>query len=888
VLSAHWRKAPYALVHYRSVLLSVFVAALLAALASSSSPFVTTAAASEALKNQLTELSSFATGLEIRTTGSQFGPASLRQLQQDAIQQVSAVDRLRINLGYTRRAVLTTEAGPVRVLGSKGESEVVLMSRTDSLAHVKVLAQVAGSGVWISDLTAKDAGVKPGETVRLEGLQSYLRPTSPRLRVKGIYRALAYSPESDYWGNLYQEIYPRPPDGGVPPPYVLMTNSALLHVLANRSGGASTVDLPADSSGLTLSGARALARKFDALRHTLRSSSLGQKLGCSSPGRSCTVISALSSAVVLADRNASAVTPAVTLLSDIGTALALAVAAAAGVFLVRRRRAEAALLYSRGEHVARFAARTAVEVLGPTLAGGAAGFAVAFALTDVFAPTGSLDPGTSRAGAAHAVVAVAIGLCLLVAAAGVSFLRLFDTGARRVSWLRWLPWEVPVLAAAVYLLVQITSGGGVTASGSSGAHNPTLAVFVFPLLLVAAVAGLAARGVRLMLRTRSGRVVRAQRTPVYLALRRLAASRGLLIVLAVVSAVSLGAFFYVETLANSLHHTTIEKAYMATGSDAQAVVQDSQTIPRSFPYPATKIQFGNQVATLGSSIGTAIDVMVVDPATLIRTLHWEADWGPNPTKALQTLAATPSQPLPVIVTSDLAKTRAIYIEDKRFPVRVLASVRAFPFMATGIPLLITSYSALDALEARTKFFDALGLVGTYVWVKGPPSEVGRALTSLAPTYPPQTIDTFLRNPDVVLATRTFRFMRLIAVGAGVLAILGLLLYLQARQRSQVIASALARRMGFGRLAEWVSLCLELGAILAFAGLVGGGVAVAAARPIVGHIDPLPNDPPSPIVAIPTGEILTAAGALVVLALAAGALTSWFANRADVGEALRVA
>jgi HAMP domain-containing protein len=86
----------------------------------------------------------------------------------------------------------------------------------------------------------------------------------------------------------------------------------------------------------------------------------------------------------------------------------------------------------------------------------------------------------------------------------------------------------------------------------------------------------------------------------------------------------------------------------------------------------------------------------------------------------------------------------------------------------------------------------------------------------------------------------------------------------------------------------VSLCLELGAILVFAGLIGGGVAVAAARPIVGHIDPLPNDPPSPIVAVPTGEILIAAGALVVLALAAGALTSWLANRADVGEALRVA
>jgi hypothetical protein len=185
-------------------------------------------------------------------------------------------------------------------------------------------------------------------------------------------------------------------------------------------------------------------------------------------------------------------------------------------------------------------------------------------------------------------------------------------------------------------------------------------------------------------------------------------------------------------------------------------------------------------------------------------------------------------------------------------------------------------------------FGALGTPGTFVWAKGPPADVARALSSLDPTYPPLTINTFLRDPDVVLATRTFRFMRAIAIGAGILAILSLLLYLQARQRSQIIASALARRMGFGAVAETVSLCLELGAILCFAGLVGGAVAIAAARPIVRHIDPLPKYPPSPIVAVPTGEILVVAGALVVLALVAGALTSWFASRADVGEALRVA
>ena len=95
-------------------------------------------------------------------------------------------------------------------------------------------------------------------------------------------------------------------------------------------------------------------------------------------------------------------------------------------------------------------------------------------------------------------------------------------------------------------------------------------------------------------------------------------------------------------------------------------------------------------------------------------------------------------------------------------------------------------------------------------------------------------------------------------------------------------------MGFGRGAEIVSLSLELGAILLFAAVLGGGIAIAAARPVTRHLDPLPQDTPSPIFAVPTSEILVAAGAILVVTLLAGALTSWFASRTDVAEALRVA
>jgi putative ABC transport system permease protein len=887
-VSAHWRKAPYALVHHRSVLLAVFVAALLAALASSSAPFVTTAVASEALKNKLADLSPYATGLQIWSARALLGSESAAQLRDSADEHERTAAGLRQRIPHLRPPLFTYESGPLLVSAPGGGDSVRLLARTDALEHVRVLAKTGGSGIWISDITAHSLRAKPGDTIRLEGLRSYSRPRSPRVRVKGIYEALAHTAETDYWGNLYQEIYPRTLDADVPPPYALVRPDQLFGLFAGYSQPIEQgVELPVDPKGMTLAQARSLDKRFTSVRGALRSSTFGQKLGCTGRtvvAKPCTVISSLSAAVVLADRNASAVTPAVTLLSELGTGIALAVAAAAGAFLVRRRRAEAALLYARGEHAGVFAARSALEVLAPALAGGAAGFALALGLIDVFAPSGSVSGGTVWSGVWHGAAAAAIAVCLLVACATLSFLRLYDTAPRGPSRLRLVPWELIPFAAAAALLVRIMSEGAIS-TGRSSAHVPTLAVFVFPLLLVTAVAGAAARVVRAVLATGFGRP-RRRPASVYLALRRLAAGRGLVVVLAVVSAASLGSFFYIETLAESLSQTTTEKAYIATGSDANAIVSDAQQIPRSFPYPVSRVQFANQAAS--SPNGTWVDVMLVDPETLARTLHWQRDWGSNPAGALRRLQDAASQPLPAIVTSDLSRRDAIVISGRRIPMRTLAVVDTFPFVASGIPLVITTYRALHDLETRTQLYGSLGVLATYAWGKGPPADVGRALASLQPAYPPATINTFLRNPDVLVSTRTFGFMRLIAAGAGVLALVGLLLYLQARQRSQAIASTLARRMGFGRSAETLSLCLELAAILAFAAVVGGGVALAAAVPIVHRIDPLPDYPPSPLFTVPLTEIVIAAAVLFVLAGAAGALTSWLARRADVAEALRVA
>src|SRR2546430_9271332 len=54
-------------------------------------------------------------------------------------------------------------------------------------------------------------------------------------------------------------------------------------------------------------------------------------------------------------------------------------------------------------------------------------------------------------------------------------------------------------------------------------------------------------------------------------------------------------------------------------------------------------------------------------------------------------------------------------------------------------------------------------------------------------------------------------------------------------------------------------------------------ALPISAPVVRRIDPLPQDPPSPIFTVPAGEIVLTALAPVVFAVAAGALTSRFAR-----------
>ncbi len=878
-----------ALRYHPTVLVAVAVAATLVALAASSSPFVTTAVASEALRNKLDELTPLSTGLQIQFPGlaANVPPSVGRQLQASHARD-AVIGKLAARLPHVGAPIYTAETAgnDLNIFEPAGDQAIRMLARPGAVAHVKKLSEVSGPGVWISNITAETAKLEAGDTFRLDSDSKH----PLRYRVKGVYRALAQSPVTPYWTNFFEDAWPQTLDASPPTPYVFVSRPQLYRAAASQQGTdvQQRAELPVDPKGITLPQARDLDRRFTAVRDATRSA-FGSKLGCIRTfggGHSCTVQTSLSSAVALADQNVSAIQPVVTLLADIAAAIALGVAAAAGVFLVRRRSAESSLLYARGESPATFTGRTFVEVLLPTLAGGLLGFGLAYGLTSVFTPRGALSSATVWSGAAHAAVGVAIGAlaaagrrrlqlraplrhghaCAAVlgalplvggARSGGSGVSLRRPAKRRRALREWPDGLSSSDAGGVPLPAADRRGAG----GAGSAPRPR-------------TAAVAAAGAR----TRCGRVPRAAAAGCRARVaRRAHGGLGRRVRCLVLRRRALE-LAHAHHDGEGLHRERQRRAGCDPADRAR---------PDQVPYPVTKVQFANQGIFIDDE-STPANLMAVDPSTLASTLHWQGDWGPNPAGLVRKLGAAPSRPLPVITTKDAAGMHTLLISEVPFPVRVVGTVNTFPGTEAGVPLVITPFNALaseggappPARSARRAVHLPLG--------EGPSGfgcacPVGLGGTSLLRDDGRHvSARPGRRAGDAHLCLHAHRRDRVGRARAD-----RVLLYLQARQRSQVIASAITRRMGLRQSTETLSLCLELAAILFFAAIVGGAVAIAAASPIVRHLDPLPLDPPAPIFVFPVLVVLIAAVGLALFTIVASAITSWLARRTDVSEAIRV-
>jgi putative ABC transport system permease protein len=133
---------------------------------------------------------------------------------------------------------------------------------------------------------------------------------------------------------------------------------------------------------------------------------------------------------------------------------------------------------------------------------------------------------------------------------------------------------------------------------------------------------------------------------------------------------------------------------------------------------------------------------------------------------------------------------------------------------------------------------------------------------------------------------TFDFLEIYAALAGLIAVGGVLLYVDTRQRHRNLSYALARRMGLRRSEHLQAGMIEMGS-MTLVGVVAGLVAARiAAGSLYRALDAVPETPPGPrwIGAIDL-SLLVVAIALAVATIAA-ILAQRTADGADTSELLR--
>ncbi len=866
-----WVKAPLLLLRYPPLFAALFALAGLAALSAASAPMFRRGVESGSLQAQLRDLSPLAAGLEVRVPAA--GVEGDRRRR-------AAVSRVARDVGGVGTPVVTSMI-PVQAGGRVAPGlELIAMARSGALDHVRHVTAGRPGGVWVADSTAKALRLRPGRTLVLTEHIFNGRAPSIAVRVAGVYRTLEADCCGPYWSNWVQDIRSPDPDSPLPPAFVLMPESTLLRVarrlhpiVENR------FEIPARTT-LTVDDAKQLQARLVALERQITSpgSRVGRKLGCGAGAPACSTSSSLSSALAIATADVAAVSPTIWLLAACGLVVSLGLAVTAGLFLVRRRSDEVNVLFVRGEAAGAFATRVALESVLPATIGAAVGVVASLSLLKLLAPPGAVDSGVVWTGIAYGVAGASLAIAAAAAGAAVAFPR---PGRRRSPsriTLR-LPWELLAVAATVLLLALLLSGRGL-ARDSTGATHPRLTVFLLPMVAVTGAAGLATRG--------GTRLLRGLHTtsPVWLllALRRLASGRAALVAVVVAVAAAFGMFAYASTLSASLMRSTAEKAYISTGGDVQGIVDPSAGGTRSFPFPVALAQVDQSNVSFDS--GAPVDLVSADPAALVRTLRWGNGWPDDPRALLPRLAMR-SDRLLAIASRDAPDGTAIIDQGVRIPITIVGRA-AIPAARAGRPALLVSSKALRDVAVRNHILYPAPGVSGLVWAKGVPAVVERALraSNLHPFYL-TTPEEITKSASVAAAKRSYRYVRVVGIALSLLALVALLLYLQARQRSQLISSAFARRMGLRSRADTWAVAFEAAIVMLFAGLLGGGVAALVAQAVVRHVDSLPQYAPGPVSVVPWTVLVVGLAIAVVAGSLVGAAAAVVARHSDVAEALRL-
>ncbi len=864
-----WTRAPRLLWRFPVVWWALAATGALLGLAVAVTPLYLGSIATASVAHQAAGRCAWTAGLSARGAGALpaggaagAGPEVAAGLLGDEGRTVLDLDARAAHLGPP----VATLVGGAAAQAPPGrrDVDVQVIYRTGGEQRIHVTARVPGEGVLLTEEVAAALDSPPGTTVHLAGDAA----TAPyAVRVVGTYRDLADLPVAPYWCSIDRLVHLQDIFGVmVPPPIALATEPGVVTGLASQVDPARQLGAYLERplrQGVTIDQAdQAMTGVRRAVRGVPRSDGRG---------RHAALTTELPFIVHRAHAVQAATTPPIAALATGAVLAALGLAGVAGSFWAERRRSELDLLSARGVGPGALAGKAALECAPPLLLGVLVGSLLAALAVVAVGPAAEVSTGAATLAAA-AVPAGGL-LALAVLAASVRR-RLRSEGAAtaQVRHRSLRDGQVAVLEVALLVgtLVELRHVGRLRAIPDV----TTLPSFGLSRLLLPLLALLLTARLALRLLVRGLRRVRGRGDglplPLLLAAQRLASVPRVPAALAVVVAVASGTCVYSAGLADSLQRTVTAKADLFVGARTSIELLGPQQVP-ALPGAAHRTEVFVMADTTRRGAG-AVDVLGVDPTTFAQGAAWQPGYASSPLAALMARLRAPAAAgvVPAVAVGDVPDHLVVGFGREApavdVPLAVVARAEAFPDEGS-VPLLVVSTATLSSTAPAAVRFST-----ERVWVDGPPQPLLNQLRAAGVEIRSTTTSQQVSAAPVLEAVlQTLSALRVLGLLAGVLALVGLLVYVDVRARRRRLAAVLTRRMGLRTRTEWASGWIEVGAVAGTGvvlGVLSGGALV---RVVARLLDPLPLSPPRPSVVQPTGLAWSlVAGAVVAAALIAAA------------------
>jgi putative ABC transport system permease protein len=754
------------------------------------------------------------------------------------------------------------------------DSLVHLVSLPGALQHVHKLTPepATAGGAWIPDVFAKQVGTHAGGTITT-------RSGAP-IRVAGIYQDLAPSPFTIShlprffctWKN--QIVATAAADAAIAQTPVNLRQGAFLisdeQTVARASDGEVTLSwyapLPHDTTPLS---------GYERGQRQARQAAAAVETKLAVP---VTVDDRLQKKIDIANHAQDGVSGSVIPIDLAGVVVAGLLVGGAGVFWATHRSREIRLLVARGIGPGPLGTKAVLETAPAALVGLGAGFAGAYFLVRQLAPAPMFSPGAPLRAFLAGLGAVVAGL-LVIGVIGALSGRDKVIGARR-GRLRFVPWELGLLAIAVWLGLLIRSGSGVTVKGPVVHVDPLL--FLFPILGSVAVLLLLGRLIAAVLPAlgrragSSGRLGRAG----YFALRRIAGSRLVAVGLVVGTALPCCLLTYGSTVTTGVSDEITAK--YRTNLGAENVLMVIGLNNRSIDTHGQ----GSLVSAYQSEPrlpgGTESYLLAIDPQTFAQFALMTGEQRADAAK----LHPVPNdRPVPAILVNAPAGTDAgsVTIRNSTLPLEVVATSSVFPGLRNGFrPMVVIDRSAIPRIDPGAD-------IANQLWTSD--AHLGSALALLQndglTMLGKLTTDVAIGSTGLLPVTWIFDYLRALAILIGVVAIAGLVFALAARTRRRTVSYVMSRRMGLGKAAHLRSLLIELALVVGFGWLAGSGVGAGAFGFIYRSLDVYPDLPPPASFGVPTATLIGTLLTTAVVVAVAAASTHLLAERARPADILRL-